>query len=416
MGDPQGYFALNRLIYLHALSDKGIEFSFDLEAKTKELQRQAPEWRPQMAEDATASNAPKVERVIRDLHFAPLLGIPITEILDKAAEITGQHAFGRWASAPFKGLSEVKPARAFAALRHAAARGQIPETAWQDFLWCPQRENDSRRLACAIGHLLCALGATKLANIAYSAAHWMRVLKERLHDDLAEVLEPLWNAMLDALDKECTDGRMPRNESWADLALNAPVGRLVDVLFADPALPDPADGTGLSVAWKRRASQLLSLPEGLRCHASVLLGQQLAYLYVVDPQWVVEQIIPLANSETEAANALWEGILWSANTPGAELLRSLRQGLFYQARSHRLEGALATNIAGFLLHSWAGARGHSGESVISDGEFRELLIDANDDVRKGALRSLERRLEQQREQERDLVLRFSKMYGRASGR
>lgn len=406
MGDPQGYFAFNRLIYLHALSDEGIEFSFDLEAKTKELQRQAPEWRPQMAEDATASNAPKVEIVIRDLHFVPLLGIPITDILDKAAEITGQHALGRWASAPFKGLSEVKPARAFAALRHAAACGQVPETAWQDFLWCPQRENDSRRLACAICHLLCALGATKLANIAYSAAHWMGLLKERLHDDLAEELEPLWNAILDALRKESRDERRSHNENWAHLALNAPIGRLVDILLADPALPNPADGTGLSVAWKRRTEQLISLPEGLRCQALVLLGQHIVYLYAADSQWVVEQIIPVANSQTEAANALWEGILWSANIPRAELLRSLKPGLFYQARSHRREGPLAANIAGFLLHGWAGVGGNYGEAVISDEEFREVLIDANDDVRKGSLQYLQCWLEQQPEQWRDLVFPF----------
>lgn len=405
--DPQGYSAYRRLEYLHALSAAGIGFSFDLAATTEELCKFSPDWLPGAAEDAMASNAPKVQSVIENTDCVPLLDIPVSRILAVATEIAGHHPLSRWGSASFKGLSEKKPARALSALRYAAGQGSIPDWAWQNFLWCPQRESDSQRVARAIGHILCGLEPTKLASISYSVANWMGLLKARLYGGLAEMLDPLWNAILSALRGELPDEATQSSDGWASAALNSPVGRLVEVLLADPSLPNPADGTGLPDAWKQRAEQLLALPGDLRCQALVMLSHHFVYLYATDPQWVEAQLVPFANSGTEAADALWEGLLWGARIPRPDLFRQLKSSLLDQVRGHPQEGRRAENIAGFLLHGWAfDADDASGAMLISDKEFRDALIDANNDVRRGVLHYLKDWQEQQPQQWHDLALSF----------
>lgn len=405
--EPHGYSAYRRLEYLHALSAAGVGFSFNLAALTEELCKLAPDWHPGTAEDAMASNAPKVQSVIENTDCAPLLDIPVSRILAVATEIAAHHPLSRWESASFKGLSEEKPARALSALRHAAGQGSIPDWAWQNFLWCPIRESDSLRLARATGHILCGLESIKLANIAYSVANWMCLLKKRLYGDLSALLDPLWNMILSALQENFPDQSTQSSGDWADVALNSPVGRLVDILFADPSLPNPADGAGLPDAWKQRADQLLALSGGMRCQALVMLSHHFVYLYATDSQWVDAQLVPFANSRTEAADALWEGLLWGARIPSPDLFRQLKPSLLVQARNNTREGQRAGNIAGLLLHGWAfEADDASGARLISDEEFREALIDANDDVRRGVLHYLKDRQERRPEQWHNLALSF----------
>lgn len=403
----EGISAYRRLEYLHALAAAGIEFSFDLAATTEELRRLAPDWLPGAAENAMASNAPKVRSVIENTDYAPLLDLPVNRILDVVTEIAGRHPLSRWESASFKGLSERKPVRALAALRHAAGQGQIPDWAWQNFLLCAQRENDLQRIVRAIGHILCGLEAAKLASIAYSVANWMSVLKARLYSDSIEILDPLWTALSSALHGKLPDESAQRSEGWASAALNSPVGRLVEVLLADPLLPNPADGTGLPGAWKQRAERLLALPGDLHCHALVMLGHHFVYLYAADPRWVERQLVPFANSQTEAENALWDGLLWGASIPSPDIFRQLKPSLLKQARDNTHERQNAENLAAFLLYGWGfDADGASDVALISDEELRDCLIDTNDDVRRGVLHYLKDWREQHPEQWHDLVLHF----------
>ncbi|WP_207101429.1 hypothetical protein [Paracoccus shandongensis] len=407
MTDTQGHSAYRRLEYLHALSAAGIKFSFDLAATTKELCKLAPDWQHDATEDAMASNAPKVQRVIEDTDYGPLLNIPVSCILDVATEIAGGRPLSRWESASFKGLSEEKPVRALSALRYSAGQGQLLDWAWQSFLGCPQRENDSRRLACAISHVLCHLEATKLARIAYSVAHWMEVLKVRLYGDVAEIFDPLWNAILIALSRKLSDEATHRNEGWAMIALNSPTGRLVELLLADPSLPNLADGKGLPSEWKQRAERLLVLPGAFRCHALVMLGHHFVYLYAADPPWIEKLLVPAVNSQTEEADAILEGFLWGARVPSPDLFRQIKPGLLDLARGHTREGQRAENLAGILFYGWAfNAGGDSAAALISDEEFRDALINADDDFRRGILHYLLQWKEQHPEQWNDVVLAF----------
>jgi hypothetical protein len=134
----------------------------------------------------------------------------------------------------------------------------------------------------AIVGRLVRLPLVALHEIAYPVSKWMERIEERLYGDAAEVLPALWDRLIKALNHvEPARWHRPDN-SWADDALNAPVGRLFNFLLKDPANKNRKGSGGFPPHWLARLDQLLSLRGELRCQALVMISYQLNWLSAVD--------------------------------------------------------------------------------------------------------------------------------------
>jgi hypothetical protein len=232
----------------------------------------------------------------------------------------------------------------------------------------------------------------RLRDIAYPVTEWMVGIADRLYGDAAEVLPRLWDRLIQALVLRDHDRRHRPDRSWADDALNAPVGKLVDLLLKDPAKNNLEAGAGYPAHWTTRIGQLLALPGDLRRQALVMISFQLVWLFTIDPAWTERQILPFSDDPGDEGDAFWEGVFWSARMPSRELLLRLKSDLAVRAtQSHLPSGHHGNVIAGLLLAGWGGAAdADPPDRLITDVEFREVLIHTDDELREQVIWNLER--------------------------
>lgn len=381
-GGVEGAAAFQRLSRLYWLSRAGVNFGFDVDAEISALRRLVPNWTERDGNEAAISHSLEVYTVESDARVDPIRDTPIPDILSVARQAARFSISERVQREPFRGLIDVKPVRALAALTHAARNGGTAEREWADFLHGDGRATDSVRMVCVIAARLERLPLNELRPIIYRVSEWMERIAERLYGDAAEVLPNLWNKVIEILALDDQKRRRRKHESWADQALNAPVGRLVDLLMKDPAKDGRAPGAGYPAYWTARIEQLLELPGDLRRQALVLISYRLGWLYTIAPLWTEHQLLPASELTDRDANAFWDGVFWSGGLSTRELLIRLRPQLLSLAREPRLHLRHGASLAATLLRGWGGASVVAEpERLITDQELREVLINADDELR-----------------------------------
>ncbi|ESZ03683.1 hypothetical protein X736_24515 [Mesorhizobium sp. L2C089B000] len=379
-----------RLDRLHWLTSQGLVFSFDVESEMSALRSVAKDWSERSGAEAAASHAPVVRSIDRVADPRVLDQVPIGEILERARQAGQSDFFDFVEHRPFDGLAEEKPARALAALRDAARKGDVPVSFWSTFLHAEKRKTDPARLVRAIGGRLASLPPVALSSIAYPVAEWLQRLDERLFGELAPVLDRLWDPLIAALPLRDDDRKHRVDSSWANDALNAPVGKLSSLLMNDPASKGRELGQGFPEAWTNRHEQLLALPGDMRRHALVMLGFQITWLFAIAPEWTTAHLLPVINEEGDDGDALWDGILWAARAPSRALYEHLKPGLLSRAMSPMRRRAEANVIGGFLLIGWGGnPDADPPEQLVSSAELRQILVECDDDLRGQILWHLE---------------------------
>lgn len=371
-----------RLDRLHWLTSQGVTFSFDVAAEMAALRRIAEDWSERSGQGAADSHAPKVRSIDTDASPRVLDEVPIGEILDQAIQAGHADFFDFVERRPFTGLAEEKPARALAALSHAARKSYAPAAFWSAFLYVDRRKTDPVRLVGAITGRLASLPPEGLSSIAYPVAEWLLALGDRLFSEFAPMLDRLWQPLIDALALRNYDRRRRVDSSWANDALNAPVGKLLNLLMKDPATKGLDLGQGFPEAWTTKLEQLLGLPADMRQHALVMLGYRINWMFAIAPQWTEQHLLAVANDGGDDGDALWDGILWAARAPGRALYERLKPGLLDRAMSPTRRRAEANVIGGFLLIGWGGdAEADPPEQLVSSAELREILVEGDEDLR-----------------------------------
>lgn len=384
-GSVEQKAAYHRLSRLHWLSGQGVVFSFDLSAEMERLHEIEPEWTETAGNTVADSHSSAAYSIAIDDNADALLNTPISEILPKAQEIGTRDFFDRAQREPFLGLSKRHPSRALAALTHAGRNNVGQSSAWSTFLHVDTRPDDRVRMIQVIAMRLIRLPVGQFEIIIYSISEWMKSIAMRLYGDANSILGPLWDRMIIILSMSTGDGYRKSERSWIKGALNAPVGKLINLLMKDPAINDLPNSFGLPTHWTARADQLLNLPGDLRCQALVMLGHQLAWLYFIDPIWTTKSLLPAAEDRGDDGTAFWEGVLRVVRWPTPELFQCLKTELFYRARRNSNRQKHSNSIAFLLFGGWLNGTHLGQEKLVSDSEFREILIHADDELRRNCI-------------------------------
>ena len=379
-----------RLDRLYWLNSQGVTFSFDVDAEIERLRLDAESWSERSGSEAADSNAPTVRTVGVDADWRILEEVPIDEILDQARQAEQSDFFDFVNHRPFSGLSEERPARALAALSDAARKGDVPISFWSTFLHAERRKADPPRLVRVIAGRLASLPAEGLSGIAYPTTEWLRELGDSAFAERTPVLDRLWEPLLAAMQLRHDNRRHDVDSSWANDALNAPVGKLAEVLFRDPSTKGRQVGEGFPEAWTAKLDQLLALPGDMRRHALVMFGHQLNWLFAIAPAWTEQALLPTVADDGDDGDALWDGILWSGRAPRRLLFERLKPSLLARAMSPMRRRAEANVVGAFLLIGWGGGTTDDpADQLITSAELRDILVETDDELRGQILWQLE---------------------------
>ena len=379
-----------RLIWL---SENGCRLNVSIQDELRTIQRDAPEWKPEYAARADASLEGHGGLVRRDTEYSALLEEPLSNILAKSTEISGRSDDFLVEKDPFAGLCESHPVKAFAALRLAGKADQYPKRAWQTFLYSEARKYDKARFKALIGETLSRVPAAKLASIIHPSSEWLFHVSTDLQKDCLNPYEKVVQALVQALRQNPDAGtsrivRGRRKPDWATEALNAPTGKIAQAFLKDPRTKVVKKEQGLPRDWLRHVEGLLGLDGDLRRFAMVIFTHDLNWLYSIDPDWTDTNLLSVLRSgDTDDAKAWWSGYLWGASQfPDDKLFQFLKPYLLDKATSDGQKDEDRNNrLAGLILSCWGKYRGESGERLISNNEFRSVLLNGGDRFRSKIL-------------------------------
>ncbi len=388
--ERRAWSVANRLVWL---SKNGCQLNLSVEDELEKLRQDAPEWKPEYAARADASLEGHEGPVRTETDPSALLKEPLSNILAKSEEISGFTDDFSVQKNPFSGLCKSHPVKAFGALRLAAKADQYPIRAWHTFLNSEARKNDKARFKALIGATLSRVPAAKLASLPHPSTEWLLVTSVDLQEDCPELYEKVVQALVEALKQNPDAGKSSivrgnRKPDWAMEALNAPTGKIAQAFLKDPRTKDLKKEQGFPKFWLRQVECLLGLDGDLRRIAIVTFTNNLNWFYLVDPDWTNTNLLSVLQSEDrDDIEAWWSGYLSGVRgLPDDKLFQSLKPYLLEKAVSDGQKDEQANSrLAGLILSCWGKYRGESGERLISNNEFRIVLLNGGDRFRSRIL-------------------------------
>ena len=224
----------------------------------------------------------------------------------------------------FRGLVLLQPVKAASALRRLVKQGDWPATFWQGFLWflAEPREQVKRnaRLQEHVSRMLATAPDELFARVGSAAAGFVKRLAEEYGTDRETELRVLWARAWGGSGK-CRAEASDLDDPLTD-ALNHPAGKLAEAALIRLWKYEPKSGECLPPPVRSYFDAIVADPNGKL--GRVMLATRLYHLFVVDPDWVGERMIPLLSLRaSEEARDLWSAYGWSP-TVGPDLLLAFK--------------------------------------------------------------------------------------------
>ena len=272
---------------------------------------------------------------------------------------------------------------------------EYPEWAWRRFLNSEARKNDKAKHKAFIAETLSRLPPERLASIIHPSSEWLSRTSVDLQKVCLEPFERVVQALIEALKKNPDAGtsglvRSGKGRDWATEALNAPTGKIAQAFLNDLRTQDLKQEQGFPKDRIHHVEGLLGLAGDLKRFPLVIFTHNLNWFYFIDPDWTDSNLISVLRSEDRYdTEAWWSGYLWGARYfPGDKLFQFLKTHLLDKAASDGHEDEDHNDrLAGLILAGWN--YGESGERLISNKEFRRVLLNGGDRFRSRILWNLE---------------------------
>lgn len=377
------------------LSDQRCNFSFDVSAALQGLREKAPDWKPEYASTVVQSGM-RGGFVAEDLEHTFLLTEPISQIIAKVLEHTGRKDDILVEKDPFGGLVYSKPVRAFRALSCCAQTGDFPEWAWSKFLFSEGRSNDSLRFIELVAKRMASYEATGIETFIYPAASWLRNVSKKLAEWNPDLFSLVFRKFIEVLRLNPKSGatnivQRGGRHDWNSEAFNSSAGRLVEALFNHPSFLNSKVGLAFDPKWASLVSELLQLKDDLHRYALNRLNRNLSWMHAVDPVWTMSTLCPiLKGDDADDREAFLAGFLYGREMPGPDLWKALDPHLLELVKgTSSLKEQMIGTLAGLFLLGWDDVDKNKSR-LVSNDEFRDVLLNGGDIFRSSVLWQIER--------------------------
>lgn len=382
--------AWRSLIRIEWLKQNGCDLSESIKKNAEEFHLIVPEWKKEDTSNATEFL--RWRRITTNTNCDALLTVPISELLPKAVKLNGRSDGSSCKNAPFEGLVEEKPIRAFAALSYEAKQENFPAWAWQTFFYSDARKNDKSRFIWLIANRLTLYPDHQLLNFFPAIADWVKERSEALTTECLPTFFPLLSKLVSILKHSPENGKSNIGHSshgqvdWLMEAINSPAGNITRVLLNDPRLKKLDKNPVFPKEWLTLLETLLKLPDGPRQYAVVILFYNLCGFFNIAPEWAKAHLLPiLQSSNQDDRDAAWCGFLFAQYLPSYELFTILKKDLLDIAIGHtRFHPTYDQMITDFILFAWD--KKQEDKQCISDEEMRALLLKSDDAFRTQILK------------------------------
>ena len=380
--------ALSILARITWLSRRGCKQHLNLEEETDRLRELVPEWNPEDADAVVRYWGTRIGGSIETDHSA-LLGIPLASVLSTARSLSGRRRRGNLFVVydPFGGLSDVRPVRAFSALRMAPDEGDFLYWAWGRFLNAEKRKTDKPRFMMLVAErLACYLDSGKTVPIE-PVANWLLNVSNHLADQYPASFRRVTSALIQVL-------KDPENRVATAIVFNAPPGKLKQE--RERELVQTAAQTARAVAQTlfhtqktdllKYADELLALPSGLCRHVLAMFARWTNRFYGINREWSKKNLLSALDSiDLCDRDAFWEGFRFPAQV-SQELFIHLKPYLLQlakdggESRREHIEGLSSIIVAG-----WRSIIEGTSNRCISNEEFKAVLVQTDDEFRSHVL-------------------------------
>jgi SIR2-like protein len=378
---------------LQWLADNGCEFSFDLKEEIAERRLSAPDWEPENARQAVASREMRGGFVATDTKHESLLLGPIDTVLSRARKLSGRAAGNRLEERdPFAGLCEKHAARALEALVHAAEGAGYPKWAWTTFFERFDAEENGPELLKEVAQSVCGFPEETLAELLHPSTSWLEKAAKSLSQHAPDRFDEVVSILVATLRLEPSRGLSAvldtgENRDWVTQAISFPAGELAQALLADSRIEISKGEYSLSTAWLDQLKGLLDLEGDSRRYAIAVVARDTGWLHHHAPEWTDEQLLSILDAEdADDREALWDGILWTADVASAELYQRLKPSLLtIVADGEPSREGHVESLAYLVLQGWISIGAGERARQVSNIEFREALLEGGSDFRSQVL-------------------------------
>ena len=367
------------------LSRKGCKLYLNLEEETNRLRELVPEWKPENADEVVRYWGTRVRTVTPENDYSALLDIPLASVLPEVHRQSGRRDDPFVEDNPFAGLSAARPVRAFSALRVVAKEGDFPDWAWNTFLNAEKRKTDKLRFVVLIAERLARYLNNGATVLVWPAASWLENMSGSFSGQYPASFRRVTDALIRSLAEEPESGasgiwQVGEVRDWVTTALNAPAGKVAQALR-------PYQKTDPST-FLNYAGELLALPGDLRRHALAIFSEWIDWFYGTNREWSEENLLSALDScDLDDREAFWGGFFYG--TVSQELFMRLKRHLLQLTREDsETRREHSRGLSRIILFGWGSIIEGTSDRCVSNEEFRDVLVQADDEFRSHVLRQV----------------------------
>ena len=358
--------AIGSAIVLGWLMNQGCELGGETLDVLPDLRSADPRWCPEWDEAADRSRDVRVRWVGKDSDPSPIIDAQM--------------------------LVEQSPARAVAALTHAARQGEYPAKFWRSTLreWPDEARH---RLSWLFGARLARLPSETVVELRNDVFSWLQKhLPKLAAQDQPRALS-IFDVLLEKLftgeaEVEQSGEHQDRSRKTLNHAINAPVGKATELLLDLLNSQDSREESGVPLEIKSRLERLFGAPGEGADHAVCIAAHRLRWLDYIDPEWVCTTIVPWFDLDHPASESAWNGFMYDNQLPKPELFSLIKsdflKAIVHVAGRKRLHEFL---VLGCFLHQ-------DNDAYITFEETRQILQKTNASGRAHSLWSFTRIVEE----------------------
>lgn len=345
-------------------------------------------WNPRYEADDALDTHPRVYDTTVDTEHRELVHAPISDVVAIASKATKENIFSRVRSAPFEGLVESRPKRAYRALVHSLKNGTFAAGYWMDLL---QRHpvGMNWRFHASLCTRLARLSSDDFHRLRYAVANWLSSALQVVAAKNYQLALAMWDAILDSytqLPKEKQRSSNPRKPPEYDI--NRELSRLIGALEEFVR-----NSTSNQASYERdvlpRLSHMLARNEESRDAVLYYIAGKLEFQFTLYPDWTITNVLPHFRHDGPGHEATWSGFTLFHHPLSAKLFGLLNKDILdkFDALSHwpwgpKLHNSLHRHLIYFCQSGAAEAE------LLVPQQGREILQRTDDKGRAIVLRQI----------------------------
>lgn len=322
--------------YTKWLELQGCQLTEEQSVLLTEMIDRIPDWIDGWATGIVVKHGIYFGAVKDDHDPGSLANAPVAKVIELAKAESGLDYETSTNIQRFVGLVKSRPTKALASLRKARKQNEYPVNLWRSliqnwpndvfarlswFFWC-QLSNLPHETIQALAHPLTDRIRLELKNLYAKDPDRTWLIFDSI---VSGLVSDSHSSTETRVNESLVSGRTGRSSQRTyEHAINSPIGKVTEGWVDTLNSLKLEHAYGVPVAFKTRLNRLLRANGEASDHAVPIISYNIAWLYYLEPDWILDQIILWFRFDHPAAEPAWSGYLSAAKFPPQEIGKRLK--------------------------------------------------------------------------------------------